>query len=78
MNYYSDLHAKENLKEGKRSTLYKIIFFPIAKFFVSLIKSKHIVFSIMQSLHSYLSWTKLYFYSTSIISIWTAYKNWNF
>ena len=61
MNYYSDLHAKENLKEGKRSTLYKIIFFPIAKFFVSLIKSKHIVFSIMQSLHSYLSWTKLYF-----------------
>jgi hypothetical protein len=61
INNYSTLHAKANLKEGKRSTIFKIIFFPIGKFFVTLIKSKHFVFSIMQSLHSYLSWTKLYF-----------------
>jgi len=61
MNYYSDLHAEANLKEGKKSSLFKIIFFPIGKFFINLIKSKHIVFSIMQSLHSYLGWTKLYF-----------------
>jgi hypothetical protein len=61
INNYSTLHAIANLKEGKKSTLLKIIFFPIAKFIVTLIKSKHIVFSIMQSLHSYLSWTKLYF-----------------
>ena len=61
INNYSNLHAKANLKEGKRSNLFKIIFFPIAKFIVTLIKSRHIVFSIMQSLHSYLSWTKLYF-----------------
>jgi len=61
INNYSTLHAKANLKEGKRSTLFKIIFFPIGKFFVTLIKSKHIVFSIMQSLHSFLSWTKMYF-----------------
>lgn len=61
INKYSTLHAEANLEEGKKSTLFKIIFFPIAKFFVTLVKSKHLVFSIMQSLHSYLSWTKLYF-----------------
>lgn len=60
INNYSTLHAKANLNEGKRSNFFKIIFFPIGKFFVTLIKSKHIVFSIMQSLHSYLSWTKMY------------------
>ena len=61
MNYYSDLHAEANLKEGKKSNLFKIIFYPVGKFFINLIKSKHIVFSIMQSLHSYLGWTILYF-----------------
>lgn len=61
INKYSDLHAIANLKEGKKSNLSNIIFFPIGKFFVTLIKSKHIVFSIMQSLHSFLAWTKLYF-----------------
>lgn len=61
MNYYSDLHAEANLKEGKKSNLFKIIFFPIGKFFITLIKSKHVVFSITQSLHSYLAWSKLYF-----------------
>lgn len=61
INNYSTLHAKANLKEGKKSNLFKIIFFPIGKFIVTLIKSKHVVFSIMQSLHSYLAWTKLYF-----------------
>lgn len=57
---YSTLHAKGNEKEDKRSNLFKIIFYPIAKFIFTLIKSKNVVFSIMQSLHSYLSWTKLY------------------
>lgn len=62
INYYSDLHAKENKNEGKKSNLFKIIFYPISKFFVTLVKSGNIVFSIMQSLHSFLSWTKLLFY----------------
>lgn len=62
INFYSDLHAKANYKEGKKSSLFKIIFFPIGKFFVTLLKSKHVVFSIMQALHSFLSWTKLYLY----------------
>ncbi len=61
INNYSTLHAKANLNEGKRSNLFKIITFPVAKFFLTLIKSRNVVFSIMQSLHSYLSWTKLYF-----------------
>ncbi len=60
INFYSTLHAKENLREGKKSSITKIIFFSIGKFIVTLIKSRNIVFSIMQSLHSFLSWTKLY------------------
>ncbi len=61
MNYYSDLHARANKEEDKSSNIFKIIFFPLGKFVVTLIKSKNVVFSIMQSLHSFLSWTKLYF-----------------
>ncbi len=61
MNNYSTLHAKANLEEVKRSSMFKIIFFPVGKFIITLIKSKNIVFSIMQSLHSYLAWSKLYF-----------------
>lgn len=60
INSYSTLHAFENEKEGKKASLTKIIFFPIFKFFVTLVKSKHIVFSIMASLHSFLSWSKQY------------------
>lgn len=61
INKYSDLHAKENKKEGKKSNLFKIIFYPVGKFCLTLIKSHNVVFSIMQSLHSFLSWSKLYF-----------------
>ncbi|MEK7550906.1 MAG: hypothetical protein AAB535_03955 [Patescibacteria group bacterium] len=61
INYYSDLHAQANKEEKKKSNLFKIIFYPIAKFIVTLIKSKNMVFSIMQAFHSYLSWSKLYF-----------------
>lgn len=60
INKYSTLHASANRKEGKKSNIFKIIFFPIAKFIQTLIKSKNVVFSIMASLHSFLSWSKLY------------------
>ncbi len=60
INNYSTLHARENFKENKKVNLLIIIFFPIAKFIITYVKSKNVVFSIMQSLHSYLSWTKLY------------------
>ena len=61
VNNYSTIHARENKKEGKTSSIFKIIFYPLGKFILTLIKSKNIVFSIMQSLHSYFSWTKMYF-----------------
>lgn len=60
IDYYSDLHALANQKEGKRSSIFKIIFYPPAKFIQNLFKSGNVVFSIMQSLHSFLSWSKLY------------------
>ena len=61
VDYHSTLHAKEVMREGKRSNLIKIIIYSLGNFVVYLFKSKNIVFSIMKSLHSYLSWTKLYF-----------------
>ena len=61
INFYSKLHAQANKEEGKKSNLFKIIFFPSGKFIVTLIKSKNVVFSIMQSFHSFLAWTELYF-----------------
>ncbi|HET7098955.1 MAG TPA: hypothetical protein VFI61_01825 [Patescibacteria group bacterium] len=60
MNFYSDLHAKANKEEGKRSDLFKIIFYPVGKFIVTFIKSKNMVFSIMQSFHSFLAWSELW------------------
>jgi len=60
INIYSKLHAEANKKEGKVSTVFKIIFYPMAKFVVTYFKSKHVVFSIMQSFHSFLSWSDLW------------------
>jgi hypothetical protein len=61
MNKYSDIHPVENLKEGKNSNLFKIIFLPLGKFLITFAKSKNFVFSMTQSFHSFLSWIKLYF-----------------
>ena len=61
INRYSTLHALANKEEGKKSGVFKVIFYPVAKFIFTFIKSRHVVFSIMQSLHSFLSWSKLYF-----------------
>lgn len=60
INKYSTIHSIENKKEKKNSNLFKIIFFPIFKFFQTLFKSKNTVFSIMQSFHSFLAWSKQY------------------
>lgn len=62
INNYSTLHALANNKEGKKPSTVKIIFFPLAKFAVVLAKSRNVVFSIMQSFHSFLAWSKLYVY----------------
>lgn len=60
MNKYSTLHAIENKKEGKHSNIFKIIFYPIAKFVENLLAGRGMVFSIMQAFHSFLGWVKLY------------------
>ena len=64
INNYSTLHALANNKEGKKATLFKIIFYPLLKFMQTFYKSKHGVFSLMQAFHSFLSWSKLWIIQT--------------
>lgn len=58
IDYYSTLHAEENLKNGKRSSILKIIFFPVFKFIQSIVMGRGFVMSMLQSFHSFLSWSK--------------------
>lgn len=58
LNFYSDIHAKENLKEGKRSNVWKIIIYPKLKFLQNLLLGRGFVFSMLQSFHSFLAWSK--------------------
>lgn len=58
MNKYSGLHARENLAEGKRSNLFKIIFYPKMKFVQNILSCRGFVFSMLQSFHSFLGWVK--------------------
>lgn len=58
INKYSTIHAKENLKEGKESSLFKIIFYPLLKFVQNIFIGRGFVFSMLQSFHSFLAWSK--------------------
>lgn len=65
INFYSSIHSRSNKTEGKNENLLKIIFWPIAKFFVNFfIKRGYkdgthgFVFAVMMSFHSFLSWSK--------------------
>jgi len=67
INFYSDLHAVSNLEEGKKSNLFKIIFYPPFKFLDNFIfklgfldGNYGLVFSLLMSFHSFLSWSKLW------------------
>lgn len=60
MNNYSDIHARENANEGKRSSLFNIIFYPKVKFIQNFFQGRGFVFSVLQSLHSFLAWAKLW------------------
>ncbi|MBI3443249.1 hypothetical protein HY008_01120, partial [Candidatus Woesebacteria bacterium] len=60
INFYSTLHARANQEEGKKSSIVKIIVYPKLKFWQMLLKSRHLVFSLMQALHSFLAWSKLW------------------
>lgn len=67
INYYSGIHAKENIKEGKKSNLLKIIFYPLGKFFVNyflklgfLDGTRGFIMAAVMSIHSFLSWSKVW------------------
>lgn len=60
INFYSTLHARANQEEGKKATLAKIIFLPKAKLVQKLFQTHHFVFSLLQSFHSFLAWSKLW------------------
>jgi glycosyltransferase involved in cell wall biosynthesis len=58
INKYSGLHAMENKHRNKKSSIVKICIFPILKFVESLLQGRGLVFSILQSFHSFLGWSK--------------------
>ena len=67
INFYSELHAQANQKEGKNSSLVKIIFYPLFKFLDNYFLRTAfrdgvygLVFSLLMSLHSFLAWSKLW------------------
>lgn len=60
INFYSTLHAQENQKEGKRSNLFKIIIYPKLKFIQNILLGRGLLFSMLQSFHSFLGWSKLW------------------
>lgn len=67
VNVYSSIHAKENYKEGKNSSILKIIIIPVAKFINNYVYklgfldgSFGFVVSATMSFHSFLSWSKLW------------------
>ena len=57
-NLYSTLHARQNAEDGKKSNLFKIIFFPKAKFLENILTGKGFVFAILHAFHSFLAWSK--------------------
>lgn len=60
MNKYSNLHAIENKREDKRANIFKMIFYPKAKFIYNIFSGRGLVFSMLQSFHSFLGWSKLW------------------
>lgn len=67
VDWMSTLHAQENRKEGKKSSLLKIVLMPKLKFFDSWILKKGFLdgtpgflAAMMMSLHSFLAWSKLW------------------
>lgn len=72
VNWSSTLHAKENRKEGKKSNLVKIIFWPIGHFVVNWVLKRGFmdgvygfVIALIMSFHSFLAWSKLWIYQKS-------------
>jgi len=64
INFYSTLHAQANAEEEKRAGLGKITVFPCLKFVQKLFQTRNFVFSLLQSFHSFLAWSKLWLIQT--------------
>lgn len=67
LNNYSNIHAQENIKEGKKSSVFKVIFMPLAKFVSNFILKSGfkdgmhgVILAYLMSFHSFLSWSKIY------------------
>lgn len=65
INLFSTIHAFSNKKEEKKVNIFKIIFYPLFKFFYNWIikggfkdKDYGFIMSLMMSFHSFLSWSK--------------------
>lgn len=64
---WSTIHAKANCNEGKRSNIFKIFLWPIGHFVKNYFLKlgfldglSGLVFAVVMSFHSYLSWSKLW------------------
>ncbi len=73
VNIMSTLHAQANLEEGKKSSLMKIIFWPVGKFVLNYIikmglldGTQGFMVALVMSFHSYLAWSKLWFLQRKI------------
>jgi glycosyltransferase involved in cell wall biosynthesis len=67
INRYSTLEAEYRFEQGIKSSLFKIIVYPFAKFLDNYVFKSGFrdgtpgaIMAIMMSFHSYLTWTKLY------------------
>lgn len=67
INMWSTLHANANNEEGKRSDLYKIVFYPPAHFLNNYFFKMGFLdglwgfaFAVIMSFHSFLAWSKLW------------------
>lgn len=67
INRYSTLEAEYRFNQGFKSSLWKIVIYPVAKFKYNYLLRQGfrdgvpgMVMAIMMSFHSYLTWTKLY------------------
>lgn len=67
INRFSTLHAEANLKDGKRSSVFKIVVWPVGHFFYNFVLKggfldgiSGFVLALVMSFHSFLSWSKLF------------------
>jgi len=65
INFTSSLHAEENLSEGKKSNIFKILLWPKLKFLKNYVIKRGFLdgnhgfaLALLMSLHSFLSWSK--------------------